>query len=487
MTTFTHSKNTDMRRTLILFFALMSSLISYCQTQQPQQQPQPQERLPQQLNVNFDYAAYMLSDKRPYIETYLLIDGESVNYTLNDVTLVSKIDVTMIFKNADDLVEFRHFIVGNPPLPDTTDVFPDFSDVQRIFIPQGIYNFELKIKDLNAPEGYDKTITRHEIIAIDIPQKQAAFSGIELLESFTPKRERTINLKNGYECIPYGKNFIPQDVDYLRFYVELYNVAAELGDLGTCSIYTSIRNAHSLRTIAGHSSNTTANALNYYQFMKEINVKRLPTGQYFLNIEILDKQNKTVCTASKYFERINPGVKLNGYAQTNKTLSSSKDYTSVDTVAIILNDMKMIADSTELDAISKAVASADMILMQQTLHDFWIQRNQFAPDAALAKFVNTTNAARQNNCSPDQALLMARYGMPNTIVDRSSATIPFVVWHYYKIGNLTNIKFVFMQQNGAYSLLHSNMPCERQNDDWKSALFTNGKPQDSDTEIFEGL
>ena len=151
-----------MKRTLILFFALMGRLLANSQ----------------QLNVNFDYAVYMLSDKRSYVETYLLIDGKSVNYTVNDVNLESKIDVTMIFKNADDLVEFRHFIVGNPPLPDTTEIFPDFTDVQRIFIPQGIYNFELKIKDLNASKENQKTITRHEIIAIDIPQKQVALSGI---------------------------------------------------------------------------------------------------------------------------------------------------------------------------------------------------------------------------------------------------------------------------------------------------------------------
>ena len=67
-----------MKRTLILFFALMGSLLANSQ----------------QLNVNFDYSVYMLSDKRPYVETYLLIDGKSVNYTVNDVNLESKIDVT---------------------------------------------------------------------------------------------------------------------------------------------------------------------------------------------------------------------------------------------------------------------------------------------------------------------------------------------------------------------------------------------------------
>ena len=82
---------------------------------------------------------------------------------------------------------------------------------------------------------------------------------------------------------------------------------------------------------------------------------------------------------------------------------------------------------------------------------------------------------------------MLRYGIPNTIVDRRNDEKPFEVWHYYKIGNLTNIKFVFTPQKGTYTLLHSNMPCERQNDGWKTELFANGEPQPADTEIFEGL
>ncbi len=460
-----------MKRTLILFFALMGSLLANSQ----------------QLNVNFDYAVYMLSDKRSYVETYLLIDGKSVNYTVNDVNLESKIDVTMIFKNADDLVEFRHFIVGNPPLPDTTDVFPDFTDVQRIFIPQGIYNFELKIKDLNAPKEYQKTITRHEIIAIDIPQKQVALSGIELLESFTPKLERTINLKNGNECIPYCRDTIPQDAEYLRFYVELYNVATETDGLGDCNVHTCIRDAHTQKTIAGHSSTTKVKALNYYQFMKEIDIKRLPTGKYFLTIEIRDRYDKAIGSATKYFERKNPGVTAPSYTSAGKTLRSAAMYANADTVANILKDMKLIADSTELGTIDKAVASADMIVMQQTLYDFWIQRNQFDPDNALANFVRRANAANLQQCSPDQKLLMLRYGIPNTIVDRTDAANPFVVWHYYKIGNLTNIKFVFTPNGDALTLLHSNMPCERQNDDWRNVLFANGQPAQNDAEIFEGL
>ena len=128
-----------------------------------------------------------------------------------------------------------------------------------------------------------------------------------------------------------------------------------------------------------------------------------------------------------------------------------------------------------------------MIMMQQTLYDFWIQRNQFDPDNALADFVRRANAASLQQCSPDQKLLMLRYGIPNTIVDRTDAANPFVVWHYYKIGNLTNIKFVFTPTNGTLTLLHGNMPCERQNEGWRNALFANGEPQVNDAEILEGL
>lgn len=456
-----------MKKTFLTAIAVLASLYANCQ----------------QLIASFDYSSYMLVDKRSYIETYLVIDGKTVNYTVNDVNLESKIDVTMVFKNADDLVEFRHFVVGNPPLPDTTDVFPDFTDVQRIFIPQGIYNFELRIKDLNAPDSLKKTIERHEIIAVDIPQKQIALSGIELLESFNPTLERTINLKNGFECIPYGKCILPAEIEFLRFYVEFYNVANELDGLGKCNVYTCIKDAYTQKTMANHSSTTTINALNYYQFLKEIDIKKLPAGKYFLTVEIRDQYNKLCGTASKYFERENIGIVPTPYSSENKTLRSSSMYTSIDTLNTILDNMKFIADSTECVEIDKVKASADLITIHELFYNFWAQRNQFNPDDALADFTRLGNSAQKAQCGDSQKLIMLRYGIPNTIVDKSDSAQPFEVWHYYKIGNLTNIKFIFKNKE----LLHSNMPCEKQNENWMNDLFGNSTPATDDSEIFEGL
>lgn len=436
------------------------------------------------LNVSFDYSTYMLSDKRPFVETYLLIDGKSVNYVVNDINLESKIDITMIFKNGDDLAEFRHFTVSNPPLPDTTEIFPDFTDVQRIFIPQGIYNFELKIRDLNAPDSLKKTITRHEIITIDIPQKQTAISGIELLSSFSPTLEKTINRKNGYECIPFCSSTFNAENEYLRFYTEFYNIANEIGNLGTCNVYTFIRDALTLKTIQGHSSSQTINAMNLYQFLKEINIKKLPTGKYFLVVEIRDNNNNLCSSAAKYFERENTIITSKPYEYANKTLRNANTFSNIDTLTNIINNLKYIADDEELETIEKVVKSADLTTMQYFMFNFWTQRNQFNPDIAMADYVKRIEIAEQNNYSTNQKQILFRYGMPNSIIADNAK--PYIVWHYYKIGNLSNIKFVFKTSDNN-SLLHSNMPCETKDIDWQKKLFGNQKLTTEESTIFEGL
>jgi len=437
----------------------------------------------QHLNVNFDYSVYMLSDKRSFVETYLLIDGKSVNYVVNDVNLESKIDVTMVFKNGDDLAEFRHFTVSNPPLPDTTEVFPDFVDVQRIFIPQGIYNFELKIYDLNAPDSLKKTITRHEILTIDIPQNQAAIGGVELLSSFMPTQEKTINYKNGYECIPYCNDLFPVETEFLRFYTEFYNIANELGGLGSCSVYTFIRDAKTLKTIEGHSSSQNINAMNRYQFMKEINIKKLPAGKYFLTIEVRDSNNKMCVSTSKYFERENVAVPTKPYKYANKTLRCADMFKNVDTLINVINNFKYLADTAETAELEKAVRSADMFIMQNFMYNFWICRNQFEPEISFIDYVKRIDIADNKNYSNDQKQILFRYGIPNTIVADSQK--PYEVWHYYKIGNQTNIKFVF--ETGNNTLLHSNMPCEIQSANWQKQLFGGRELTDQETVLFEGL
>ena len=66
-------------------------------------------------------------------------------------------------------------------------------------------------------------------------------------------------------------------------------------------------------------------------------------------------------------------------------------------------------------------------------------------------------------------------GPPNTRTQQPNepSAYPYEIWHYYKIGNFSNRKFVFWNQELAsnnYELLHSDMFGEPNNYRWQDML-----------------
>ncbi len=117
----------------------------------------------------------------PYIEAYLNIVGNTVQFKKNDNgELQSKIQVLYLFKQNNEIKTYEKYILESPSVKDSTFSFPNYTDVQRIPIKNGIYNFELKIQDL-----YDSTniFTYKNIVTIDMG-KEHQFSDIEIIESF---------------------------------------------------------------------------------------------------------------------------------------------------------------------------------------------------------------------------------------------------------------------------------------------------------------
>ncbi|MCK9206806.1 MAG: hypothetical protein M0P66_06820, partial [Salinivirgaceae bacterium] len=92
----------------------------------------------QGVDTYFYSAPFYAPGAGAYIETYLAFAGNSMHYMKNkDSALQASAEVTMVFKNVDEIKEFRKFKVVGPYLPDTAKRFPPFIDQQRILIPQG--------------------------------------------------------------------------------------------------------------------------------------------------------------------------------------------------------------------------------------------------------------------------------------------------------------------------------------------------------------
>jgi len=435
-----------------------------------------------QLEAAFDYAVFQMPDHRTYIETYIQIGGESVVYMPKDVNLESKIDVTMVLKNADKMVEFRHFTISNPPLPDTTIVFNDFSDLQRIFIPQGVYNFELKMRDINAPKDKAQTIECHEIITVDIPDKSASFSGIEFIDEMTPTIQKDIFTKTGFDCKPYSKNSFNPETETLRFYTEIYNVADALNNTGDCQLTIAINEVATKKTIMFQKSKL--NALNYYQLIKEIDIKNLPQGDYFIELKVLNSKNVEYASAQKYFHRNGVAATIQPLAANSNELQAAMHYNSADSLYTILQMHLSIADSAENKAITRA-SKNDLSSMRQLLYTFWVRRDANNPNIAFSNFEKCLKMAQQNNYTNEQLRTIARYGIPNNI-DKIIEGVeqPFEIWHYYKIANLTNVKFIFVGNKNA-KMIYNNIPCETTpNADWKKQLLKGAKEPEG---LFNGL
>ena len=182
------------------------------------------------LNGFLSYSTFLSPVDGPYIETYLSIVGSSVNYVKQENgKFQGTVEVTMIFRNDDEIVDFSKYEVYSPEVEDTTNINFSFIDQQRFLLPNGDYDFEIIISDKN--EEKEPYITTEPII-VDFPADSVSLSDIQLIKSFTKTEESNILTKSGYDLVPNVYNFYPSSINEITFYSEVYNADKLFGENG---------------------------------------------------------------------------------------------------------------------------------------------------------------------------------------------------------------------------------------------------------------
>jgi GWxTD domain-containing protein len=440
----------------------------------------------QGLDAYFDYASFYAPGVGTYVETYLAFAGNSLHYILtNDSALEASVEVTMIFKNVDEIKEFRKFKVLSPPLPDTATIFPSFIDLQRIAIPQGIYNFDLIIRDNYAPDSilpFKKSV----LLSVDIPTTELSIGGIEFVERYNASTKDNIFVKSGYEYIPFVADYFPKQIDYLRFYTEVYNAANELGPLEDFLVMFHIENYNTSKPIKDFSSFQKQKAQNVNIIFKEISIRNLPTGNYYLVIELRDRENKQRLISKKFFQRQNVAIKQKQIDLTEIEVAHTfvSNFVSKDTLAMYLSALRPICDVSEDRFIDNQLQAGNLRLMQQFFYNFWAIRNESNPEYAWSEYRQYLNIVEQryaNNQNhgfdTDRGRVFLQYGPPNSIIEERNegGAYPYEIWHYYKIADQTDKKFIFYNKSllkNDYTLLHSNMKGELSNAVWEDELYS---------------
>jgi GWxTD domain-containing protein len=436
-----------------------------------------------ELTAYFSCCTFDQPGVSPYVETYLDVDGSTAKLLLNDAgKLQGKIEVQWIFKKEDSIVNVNKYNMLSPEIDPRSSDRIDFIDQQRVQLPYGEYDLELSIRDVNN-DGKALQMKHH--VKMDFPENEVSISDIEQLQSFTTSQTENKFTKSGYDLLPYVNAFYPNELEVIKFYAEIYKTDEVVGENYLVRYYISRKDNHRLvENLIGQVKQSPAKV---NVVLAELPVSSLPSGNYNLNIEILNKENKLLAFKQTFFQRsnikTNPVVAsdINSVEVTNSFVAN---ITNPDSLTYYIDCLYPISSSVEEQIAENQMNSRDVPSMQKYFLYFWEKRNPANPQESWLTYkaevekVNASFATQiKKGYETERGRVYLQYGPPNALIheDHDPDTYPYEIWQYYKTEEQTNRKFVFYANEGSsndYKLLHSDAKGELQEPNWELKLHS---------------
>ncbi len=440
----------------------------------------------QNIKAYLFYNSFYSPENGPYLETYLSVAAHSIRFIPNENgKYQGTVDITMMFKQNDEIIEFKKYDLYSPEVTDTTQSNFNFIDQQRFALPDGTYDFEIMIADKNK-EMLPIVMTRPLII--QYPPDTVSISGIELVESFAPSSSVNVLAKSGYDLVPYVSNFFPESVNRMIFYSEVYNTEQILGAGDKFLVTYYIESFETENHIAEFVRIKREDTKPVNVLFNEFDITRLPTGNYNLVIEVRNKQNELLSSNQLFFQRSNPGMQLDVRDFANMELESTfvTKITNRDTLAEYIRTLHPISTQLEKTFAQSNIKTGDLITLQKYFLSFWLTRDPYNPENTWIKYkeeVDKANASfrtrTKKGYETDRGRVYLQYGSPNAISESyyEPNAYPYEIWHYYQLKNQRNKKFVFFSREistNDFELIHSDAVGELANYQWQFVIHERG-------------
>lgn len=428
---------------------------------------------------------YNVPGGTPFIENAIAFDCSSVIYKqFEPGKFKATVEIQTIFKQGEKVCNFSKEALDSPVTADTTNIVGAFVDQQRFSLPNGEYAMEITVKDLNDSRQTPYTST--QTVVIDFPTDAPAVSDILLVESYSKATANSEFTKSGYDLIPRVYSFYLANAKELTFYAELYNSDKYYPDGGQYLVNYYIQSYESAVKMKEFNYMKRTEVSNANILLNTINIQNLPTGNYYLVVEMRDRNNELLSSNSVFFQRYNPGCEINladlRATAVNNTFAA--DITNLDTLREYLRCLNPRCSESERDYVNNLVKTDDKETMQQFLYNFWNTRAPFNPkDAwqeyyAQVKRVNASYSTRtKKGYMTDRGYVYLRYGTPDKICEEpfEPGAYPYEIWHYYAVAGQRNKHCVFMSQDmvtNDYQLIHSDIIGEVNNPRWQMMIYS---------------
>lgn len=425
---------------------------------------------------------YCVPGMTPFVENAIAFECQSAVYKqIEPGKFKSTIQIQTIFRQGEKIYAYSKIALDSPVVSDTTNLTGAFIDQQRFSLPNGVYEMEISVSDLNS---HDALPTSTNTVEINYPENVPAISDILLFDSYVRNTKPSACTKSGYDFLPRVYPFYGSNDDKLSFYVELYN-GDQLYDQGKFLVNYYIETVESSNRMQSYNYSRRFDVKKANTLMNSIDIKDLPSGNYYLVVEMRDRSNTLICSKSWFFQRSNPQVSydmadLSGVNIANTFVSN---ITELDTLRRYIRYLDPICTEMERNYAVSLVKTNDVKTMQQFLFNFWSAREPMNPKQALNEYLS---AVRRVNMSftttstsgyrTDRGYVFLKYGSPDKIVDQvdEPGAYPYQIWHYYVVGNQRNKRFVFMapdRSTNDYHLIHSDMVGEINNPRWQLEIY----------------
>ena len=444
------------------------------------------------MEVQLSHAVFHGKNKQAYTEIYLWIPAWNLQPKMqpNSQQQVN-IEVTLLLKKDSNDITYDKFNLNSRSLKDSNDVNFAIVDLKRYELKPGKYSVQLQAKDLNNPSDISNFVF-DDITVENLIPNNTYFSEINLIDTFFSSKESNSFVKNDLFLQPLVIDFYDNKNNKINFYTELYQIDKKVIEPDKFVIKTTIKDAD-LKELSNFTYYKKMSAQDILPVLQSINITKLTTGNYYLCLEAIDKNNQVLANQKIFFQRLNLNVldtiNISTYNNANEFGKGYLDTASLAYLHFSVLSLTPIAPFGDISYIQELAKSQSREFIIQYLTKFWKSRDMLSPEFAWKKYEEQVQLVERNYSTSiehgfqtDRGRIFLKYGVPSNITkNKESASYDYEIWQYYALKDgQTNVRFVFYNPtmlNNNMQLLHSTARGENTDPQWKLKIYgaTSGK------------
>jgi GWxTD domain-containing protein len=415
-----------------------------------------------------------------YLEFAYLIPGNVIQYKEETPNkFKASILIVVDVKNNDNLVIFNHaYIINSPVYSGNPDALVNLSDVLRIPMTQDSLSLIIQALDLN-----DSTLYFTDNLPLNVLEdKNAVLSDVSLIAKKSPLILGDVFNKGDLNLLPKFINYYPSQINNIAFYVESY----QKGQLnkGLFNYFISDENNVVLEK---YSNFKKTNASDFDALYAELDILSLPSGNYYVYVELRDSANSIIDRKRMYFQRQNNNAieqDNHDYYELNVIRNNFAKKYDLRNISHHLKALQPISDDFEKAAIIGALKSNNIEILQNYLYSFWSKRDAKHPEERWNEYADKLQFVEQEfgnsmieGHETSRGRVFLQYGKPFERIERNTSQYGQIeIWRYENINNQGNIEFLFIGNqlyDDEFQLVHSNLTNEIFNKEWSQILKLN--------------